>query len=181
MLVVVVLPFAVLWMPYRSLVLLNSFVAEPFLDPRVLLFCRTCVYANSAVNPIIYSLMSQKFQAAFRQLCQCRAERPQRRMASLSTASYSAVRETPQKAEPAGARPPALRQQGPRSCSRGLGSAWSEGCPPPAQPLPPPSVCSPAGSCLLMAGRARRWADTPLPMALRASHLLPCELCPWAP
>ncbi|CAN0030968.1 unnamed protein product [Rangifer tarandus platyrhynchus] len=34
MLVVVVLPFAVLWMPYRSLVLLNSFVAEPFLDPR---------------------------------------------------------------------------------------------------------------------------------------------------
>ncbi|XP_020767356.2 thyrotropin-releasing hormone receptor-like [Odocoileus virginianus] len=120
MLVVVVLPFTVLWMPYRSLLLLNSFVSEPFLDPRVLLFCRTCVYANSAVNPIIYSLMSQKFQAAFRQLCQCRAEGPQRRMASLSTASYSAVRETPQKAEtsrseaagPQAAGPPLL-QQGP--------------------------------------------------------------------
>lgn len=53
------------------------------------------MYANSAVNPIIYSLMSQKFQEAFRQLCQCGAEGPQRRMASLSTASYSVVRETP--------------------------------------------------------------------------------------
>ena len=86
----------------------------------MLLFCRTCVFANSAVNPIIYSLMSQKFQVAFRQLCQCGAEGPQRRMASLSTASYSEVQETPQKAQtsrseaagPQAAGPPLL-QQGP--------------------------------------------------------------------
>lgn len=130
MLVVVVLPFALLWMPYCTLVLLNSFVAEPFLDPRVLLFCRTCVYANSAVNPIIYSLMSQKVRAAFRQLCQCRAEGPQRCMAGLSTASYSVVRETPQKAQtsrseaagPQAAGPPLLQQQPGFSTVRGLPS-----------------------------------------------------------
>lgn len=120
MLVVVVLLFAVLWMPYCTLVLLNSFVAQPFLDTWVLLFCRTCVYANSPINPIIYSLMSQKFRVVFRRLCQCRAEGPQRHTASLSTASYSVVRESPQKAQtsrsevtgPQAAGPP-LPQQGP--------------------------------------------------------------------
>lgn len=62
MLVVVVPLFAVLWMPYRTLVLLCSFVAQPFLDPWGPLFCRTCVYTNSAINPIIYSLTSPKFR-----------------------------------------------------------------------------------------------------------------------
>ena len=95
MLVVVVLLFAVLWMPYRTLVLLNSFVAQPFLDPWVLHFCHTCMYANSAINPIIYSLMSQKFRAAFWRLCQCGSEGPQRCTAGLSTAGCSMVRETP--------------------------------------------------------------------------------------
>uniref|UniRef100_A0A671FHW7 Thyrotropin-releasing hormone receptor n=1 Tax=Rhinolophus ferrumequinum TaxID=59479 RepID=A0A671FHW7_RHIFE len=91
MLVVVVLLFAVLWMPYRTLVLLNSFVAQPFLDPWVLLFCRTCVYTNSAINPVIYSLMSQKFRVAFRQLCRCGAEGPQRHAACLSTTTDFSV------------------------------------------------------------------------------------------
>ncbi|XDB59583.1 hypothetical protein ABFV05_013199 [Capra hircus] len=105
MLVVVVLLFAVLWIPYQTLVLLSSFVAQPFLDPWVLLFCLICACANSAIHPIIYSLMSQKFQAAFRRLCQCRAKGPQRLAAGLSTASYSVVRETPQKAQTRGSEP----------------------------------------------------------------------------
>ncbi|XP_067577101.1 uncharacterized protein [Pseudorca crassidens] len=54
--------FAVLWMPYRTLVLLYSFVAWPFLDPWGLLLCRTCVYTNSAISPVIYSLTSPKFR-----------------------------------------------------------------------------------------------------------------------
>lgn len=66
MLVVVVLLFALPWMLYHALVLLNSFMAQPFLDPWVLLFCRTDVYTNSAISPIIYSLTSQKFHVAFR-------------------------------------------------------------------------------------------------------------------
>uniref|UniRef100_A0A8C6FL27 Thyrotropin-releasing hormone receptor n=1 Tax=Moschus moschiferus TaxID=68415 RepID=A0A8C6FL27_MOSMO len=88
----------------------------PFLDPWVLLFCRTCMYANSAINPVIYSLMSQKF----RRLCQCGAEGPQRCMAGLSTASYSMVRDTPQEAQTSGSKVaspqaagPPLLQQGP--------------------------------------------------------------------
>lgn len=71
MLAVVVVLFALLWMPYRTLVLVNSFVSSPYLDAWVLLFCRTCIYANSAINPLIYNLMSQKFRSAFRQLYCC--------------------------------------------------------------------------------------------------------------
>ena len=71
MLAVVVILFALLWMPYRTLVLINSFVSSPYLNAWFLLFCRTCVYTNSAINPIIYNLMSQKFRSAFRKLCHC--------------------------------------------------------------------------------------------------------------
>ncbi|XP_053742105.1 thyrotropin releasing hormone receptor 2 [Synchiropus splendidus] len=72
MLAVVVVLFALLWMPYRTLVLINSFVATPYLDAWFLLFCRTCIYANSAINPLIYNAMSQKFRLAFRGLYRCR-------------------------------------------------------------------------------------------------------------
>uniref|UniRef100_A0A8C6UV97 Thyrotropin-releasing hormone receptor n=1 Tax=Neogobius melanostomus TaxID=47308 RepID=A0A8C6UV97_9GOBI len=63
MLAVVVILFALLWMPYRTLVLINSFVSTPYLDAWFLLFCRTCIYANSAINPVIYNAMSQKFRS----------------------------------------------------------------------------------------------------------------------
>lgn len=145
MLVEVVLVFAVLWMPYRTLVLLNSFVARPFLDPWVLLFCRTCVYTNSAINPVIYSLMSQKFQVAFRQLCRCGAEGPQRQAACLSTTSYDVVRETSQETQ-------TRRREvtSPHPSHRSHFSARSEGCPAAAQPLPaslPPSPLPPSAYC----------------------------------
>uniref|UniRef100_A0A8C4ZJT3 Thyrotropin-releasing hormone receptor n=1 Tax=Gadus morhua TaxID=8049 RepID=A0A8C4ZJT3_GADMO len=72
MLAVVVVLFALLWMPYRTLVLLNSFMATPYLDDWFVLFCRTCIYANSAINPVIYNAMSQKFRSAFRGLYHCK-------------------------------------------------------------------------------------------------------------
>ncbi|XP_063052454.1 thyrotropin releasing hormone receptor 2 [Engraulis encrasicolus] len=72
MLAVVVILFALLWMPYRTLVLINSFVSAPYLDAWFLLFCRTCIYANSAINPVVYNLMSQKFRSAFRDLYRCK-------------------------------------------------------------------------------------------------------------
>lgn len=71
MLVVVVVLFALLWMPYRTLVVVNSFLDPPYHDSWLLLFCRMCIYTNSAVNPIIYNLMSQKFRVAFQNLCKC--------------------------------------------------------------------------------------------------------------
>uniref|UniRef100_A0A3B5MNJ3 Thyrotropin-releasing hormone receptor n=1 Tax=Xiphophorus couchianus TaxID=32473 RepID=A0A3B5MNJ3_9TELE len=69
MLAVVVILFAVLWMPYRTLVVVNSFLDQPYLDNWFLLFCKICIYLNSAINPVIYNAMSQKFRAAFRKIC----------------------------------------------------------------------------------------------------------------
>ncbi|XP_054465782.1 thyrotropin-releasing hormone receptor-like [Anoplopoma fimbria] len=71
MLAVVVVLFAVLWMPYRTLVVVNSFIDPPYHNTWFLLFCRMCIYTNSAINPIIYNLMSQKFRVAFKKLCKC--------------------------------------------------------------------------------------------------------------
>nr|XP_020473458.1 thyrotropin-releasing hormone receptor-like [Monopterus albus] len=71
MLAVVVVLFALLWMPYRTLVLVNSFINPPYQNAWFVLFCRMCIYANSAINPIIYNLMSQKFRVAFKKLCKC--------------------------------------------------------------------------------------------------------------
>ncbi|KAM4571889.1 thyrotropin-releasing hormone receptor-like [Fundulus diaphanus] len=71
MLAVVVILFTVLWMPYRTLVVVNSFIDPPYHDTWFLLFCRMCIYTNSAVNPIVYNLMSQKFRVAFKKLCRC--------------------------------------------------------------------------------------------------------------
>ncbi|XP_038224746.1 thyrotropin-releasing hormone receptor-like [Dermochelys coriacea] len=92
MLAVVVILFALLWMPYRTLVLVNSFMDNPFLNPWFILFCRLCVYTNSAINPVIYNLMSQKFQAAFKRLCKCGGEPPPRSL-YMVMASYSLARE----------------------------------------------------------------------------------------
>uniref|UniRef100_A0A3Q2D3Q2 Thyrotropin-releasing hormone receptor n=1 Tax=Cyprinodon variegatus TaxID=28743 RepID=A0A3Q2D3Q2_CYPVA len=86
MLAVVVILFALLWMPYRTLVLINSFVPTPYLDSWFLLFCRTCIYANSAINPVIYNAMSQKFRSAFRGLYSCqRLEGTQRTLSTAQT------------------------------------------------------------------------------------------------
>ncbi|XP_067091095.1 thyrotropin releasing hormone receptor 2 [Osmerus mordax] len=93
MLAVVVILFALLWMPYRTLVLINSFVATPYLDAWFLLFCRTCIYANSAINPVVYNLMSQKFRSAFRGLYRCQRQDCHQRRMSLVLTSYSTVRD----------------------------------------------------------------------------------------
>ncbi|MEQ2182832.1 hypothetical protein GOODEAATRI_026310 [Goodea atripinnis] len=71
MLAVVVVLFALLWMPYRTLVVVNSYIDPPYHNTWFLLFCRMCIYTNSAINPIIYNLMSQKFRVAFKKLCRC--------------------------------------------------------------------------------------------------------------
>lgn len=78
MLVVVVVLFALLWMPYRTLVVVNSFLDPPFHNTWLLLFCRMCIYTNSAVNPIVYNLMSQKFRVAFQNLCKCKWQREEK-------------------------------------------------------------------------------------------------------
>ncbi|KAA0715034.1 Thyrotropin-releasing hormone receptor [Triplophysa tibetana] len=93
MLAVVVVLFALLWMPYRTLVLINSFVSTPYLDAWFLLFCRICIYANSAINPVVYNLMSQKFRSAFRGLYRCHREDGHQRTLSVLQSGYSLGRD----------------------------------------------------------------------------------------
>lgn len=93
MLAVVVIIFALLWMPYRTLVLINSFVSTPYLDAWFLLFCRTCIYANSAINPVIYNAMSQKFRSAFRGLYSCQRLEGQQRTPSMLLPGVGTVRD----------------------------------------------------------------------------------------
>ncbi|XP_048873099.1 thyrotropin-releasing hormone receptor-like [Brienomyrus brachyistius] len=78
MLAVVVVLFALLWMPYRTLVVVNSLMDPPYLNTWFLLFSRMSIYMNSAINPIIYNLMSQKFRSAFRRLCECKRQRAEK-------------------------------------------------------------------------------------------------------
>lgn len=81
-------------MPYRTLVVVNSFLSSPFQENWFLLFCRICIYLNSAINPVIYNLMSQKFRAAFRKLCNCK-QKPTEKPASYSVAlNYSVIKES---------------------------------------------------------------------------------------
>ncbi|XP_061122946.1 thyrotropin-releasing hormone receptor b [Syngnathus typhle] len=93
MLAVVVILFAALWMPYRTLVVVNSFLERPYLDSWFLLFCRLCVYLNSAINPLIYNAMSQKFRAAFLKICRCGASAKPAGAYGVAL-SYSAVKDS---------------------------------------------------------------------------------------
>ncbi|KAM9839132.1 thyrotropin-releasing hormone receptor b [Aulostomus maculatus] len=94
MLAVVVILFAVLWMPYRTLVVVNSFLEPAYLDSWFLLFCRICIYLNSAINPVIYNAMSQKFRAAFRKICRCGRKGPDKPAAYSVALTYSAAKDT---------------------------------------------------------------------------------------
>ncbi|XP_077405423.1 thyrotropin-releasing hormone receptor b [Vanacampus margaritifer] len=95
MLAVVVILFAALWMPYRTLVVVNSFLDRPYLNSWFLLFCRMCVYLNSAINPLIYNAMSQKFRAAFLKICRCGRRSSDKPAGAYSAAlSYSAAKDS---------------------------------------------------------------------------------------
>lgn len=94
MLAVVVVLFAMLWMPYRTLVVVNSFLDPAYLDSWFLLFCRICIYLNSAINPVIYNAMSQKFRAAFRKICHCGRKSSGKPVACSVALTYSAVKDT---------------------------------------------------------------------------------------
>lgn len=71
MLIVIFGVFAILWMPYRVMVVYNSFASIKYHDPWFLLFCRIMVYINSAINPILYNAMSVKFRRAFQNILCC--------------------------------------------------------------------------------------------------------------
>ncbi|KAL6119385.1 trhr [Pungitius sinensis] len=94
MLAVVVVLFAALWMPYRTVVVVNSFIDPPYHNTWFLLFCRTCIYTNSAINPIVYNLMSQKFRVAFKKLCGCNWRRAGKVPQCSAPMCYSAIKDS---------------------------------------------------------------------------------------
>ncbi|XP_037335378.2 thyrotropin-releasing hormone receptor [Pungitius pungitius] len=94
MLAVVVILFAALWMPYRTVVVVNSFIDPPYHNTWFLLFCRTCIYTNSAINPIVYNLMSQKFRVAFKKLCGCSWRRAGQVPQCSAPMCYSAIKDS---------------------------------------------------------------------------------------
>lgn len=91
MLAVVVLLFALCWMPYRNLVVINSLLNKPYLERGFLLFCRICIYINSAINPIVYSTMSLKFRSAIWKLLHCDQSAEGRAEAALASSPDQTV------------------------------------------------------------------------------------------
>ncbi|OQV20049.1 putative Thyrotropin-releasing hormone receptor [Hypsibius exemplaris] len=68
MLLVIVILFAILWLPYRGISLYNGFAAKPFYNKWAMFFAKTCIFLNSSVNPILYNAMSKRFRQAFRDI-----------------------------------------------------------------------------------------------------------------
>ncbi|ODM94198.1 Thyrotropin-releasing hormone receptor [Orchesella cincta] len=58
--------FAILWLPYRGLLVYNSLAKVKYMDLWYLMAAKSCVYLNSAINPILYNAMSVKFRRAYR-------------------------------------------------------------------------------------------------------------------
>nr|XP_018915577.1 PREDICTED: growth hormone secretagogue receptor type 1-like isoform X1 [Bemisia tabaci]XP_018915578.1 PREDICTED: growth hormone secretagogue receptor type 1-like isoform X1 [Bemisia tabaci]XP_018915579.1 PREDICTED: growth hormone secretagogue receptor type 1-like isoform X1 [Bemisia tabaci] len=86
MLATVVLSFFVCLLPFRAFTLLIILTppevvmglgAEKYYN--VLFFCRIMFHLNSAVNPILYNLMSTKFREGFRNICCCKMHRFKKR------------------------------------------------------------------------------------------------------
>jgi len=79
MLGTVLLSFFICLMPFRALTLWiivapqeAVFSLETYYN--ILYFCRVMTYINSAINPILYNLMSSKFRDGFLRLCGLRTK-----------------------------------------------------------------------------------------------------------
>lgn len=96
MLAVVVVLFAPLWLPYHTPVVANSCLSPPCLSLGFLLFCRLCTYVNSTVNPIVYTLMSQRFQDAFHGPFQCLLAQPELPPQEATPVYYSVIKDCSQ-------------------------------------------------------------------------------------
>ncbi|KAE9420323.1 hypothetical protein Angca_005863, partial [Angiostrongylus cantonensis] len=68
MLALVVFVFATCWLPYRAMVVNNSFRDEKWNSDGYIFFSKTMIFINCAINPILYNLMSARFRASFRSL-----------------------------------------------------------------------------------------------------------------
>uniref|UniRef100_A0A0N5AH17 Thyrotropin-releasing hormone receptor n=1 Tax=Syphacia muris TaxID=451379 RepID=A0A0N5AH17_9BILA len=68
MLGIVVVIFAICWLPYRAMVAYNSFASHKWAPDWYIYASKTMIFINCAINPIVYNLMSAKFRNAFSRL-----------------------------------------------------------------------------------------------------------------
>ncbi|KAK5971081.1 Thyrotropin-Releasing Hormone Receptor [Trichostrongylus colubriformis] len=88
MLALVVFVFATCWLPYRAMVVNNSFRDEKWNSDGYIFFSKIMIFINCAINPILYNLMSARFRGAFRSLFHGKgsaAQKHRERTATLST------------------------------------------------------------------------------------------------
>ena len=74
LLILVVVIFALLWLPFHVFILLVFFRGPPdsgHWHEAVYVLCTGLAYANSCVNPIIYNRTSKDFRDAFRSAVGC--------------------------------------------------------------------------------------------------------------
>ncbi|RWS28189.1 allatostatin-A receptor-like protein [Leptotrombidium deliense] len=71
--VVVVVIFAVCWMPIQLVLVLKSFNAYPMRSVNIVIQIvgQVLAYMNSCVNPILYAFLSENFRKAFRKVIAC--------------------------------------------------------------------------------------------------------------
>ncbi|XP_049829084.1 kappa-type opioid receptor-like [Schistocerca gregaria] len=116
MLATVVLSFFLCLLPFRAFALWVIFASDEAvtgLGPEayfnLLYFCRTMHYVNSAMNPILYNLMSSKFRAGFARLCGL-GRRRRRRLALLrGGTSLSSPQSSDRRCRSTGLHPASLR------------------------------------------------------------------------
>lgn len=87
------IPFRVftLWFIFVSAEQVHSLGVEGYYN--ILYFCRTMLYLNSAINPILYNLMSSKFRDGFMRFCGLRRrEAVLLRRGTTLTSVYSSTR-----------------------------------------------------------------------------------------
>jgi hypothetical protein len=87
------IPFRVftLWFIFFSAKQMHILGVEGYYG--ILYFCRTMLYLNSAVNPILYNLMSSKFRGGFMRVCGLRRKNTVLvRRGTTTTSVYSSTR-----------------------------------------------------------------------------------------
>ncbi|XP_076286466.1 ecdysis triggering hormone receptor isoform X2 [Lasioglossum baleicum] len=96
MLGTVVLCFFLCLLPFRALTVWILMVsAQTIIDLGIenyfclLYFCRVMLYLNSAINPILYNLMSTKFREGFLRLCGLGPNRRKKKKTSDRTGTYT--------------------------------------------------------------------------------------------
>ncbi|KAF6209916.1 hypothetical protein GE061_015670 [Apolygus lucorum] len=96
MLGTVVISFFVCLLPFRALTLFiiifpSQYIFDLGMEKYycILYFCRIMLYLNSAVNPILYNLMSSKFREGFRRLLGIQERDPLARKGTVTTSTLT--------------------------------------------------------------------------------------------